>query len=62
MTIRIQRYSGRRVSDGSIIKGYVAIGGESQTAFILVPNRRNPNQFHIVEVVPESIEEWNPDK
>ena len=62
MTIKIQRYSGRRVSDGSIIKGYVAIGAESKTAFILVPNSRRSDQFHIVEVAPESIKEWNPDK
>ena len=53
--IHVQRYSGKRVKDGSEIRGYAAIGGESERAFILVPAKGTSDQFHIVEVQPDSL-------
>ena len=51
----IQKYSGKRVTDGSDVRGYAAIGGESERAFILVPAKGTSDQFHIVEVQPDSL-------
>ena len=53
--IEIQKYCGRRVTDGSDVRGYAAVGCESERAFILVPAKGTDDKFHIVEVQPESL-------
>ena len=53
--IQVQRYSGQRVKDGTTVRGYAAIGGECEKAFIMIPARETNNEFHIVEVVPDSL-------
>ena len=35
--------------------GYAAIGYESTTAWIMVPTKGTTDQFHMVQVNPESI-------
>ena len=51
----IQKYSGRRIKDGTTVRGYAAIGYESSTAWIMVPAKGTTDQFHVVQVDPESI-------
>lgn len=51
----VQKYSGKRVEDGSDVRGYAAISGESERAFILVPAKGTSDQFHIVEVQIDSL-------
>ena len=51
----IQQYSGDRVKDGTPVRGYAAIGSESNAAWILVPTKGTEDQFHIVEVKPDSL-------
>ena len=53
--IHVQQYSGKRMADGSDVRGYAAISCESDRAFILVPAKGTSDQFHIVEVQPESL-------
>lgn len=51
----IQKYAANRVKDGSLVVGYAAIGYESTTAWIMVPTKGTTDQFHMVQVNPESI-------
>lgn len=53
--VKIQRYCGKRVKDGSEVRGYAAVGYESERAFILMPARVNDAQFHIIEVQPDRL-------
>ena len=53
--IHIQQYTGRRVKDGSTVKGYAAVSCESERAWIIVPAKGTDDKFHIVEVVPDSL-------
>lgn len=51
----IQKYSGRRIKDGTTVRGYAAIGYESSTAWLMIPVKDSDNQFHSVQVDPESL-------
>jgi len=51
----IQKYSGRRIKDDTTVRGYAAIGYESTTAWIMVPTKGTTDQFHVVQVDPESL-------
>ena len=53
--VKIQRYCGKRVKDGSEVRGYAAVGYESESAFILMPAKGNDAQFYIIEVRPDSL-------
>lgn len=53
--MNIQKYQGRRVKDGSLVRGYAAQGTECGKTFILIP--ATADSFHIVEVEGESLTE-----
>ena len=53
--INIQKYCGKRVKDGSEVRGYAAVSCESERAFILVPAKGTDDKFHIMEVQPDSL-------
>ena len=50
----IQRYCGKRVKDGSEVRGYAAVGYESERV-ILMPVNVDDAQFHIIEVQPDRL-------
>lgn len=51
----IQKYSGKRMADGSDVRGYEAIGSESERDVILGPAKGTDDKFHIIEVQHESL-------
>ena len=53
--IHVQRYSGKRVKDGSEVRGYAAVGCESKAVWIMIPHKDDPTKFHSVEVQPDSL-------
>ena len=53
--MNIQKYCGRRVKDGSGVRGFAAKSCESERAFILVPAKGTDDKFHIVEVKTDSL-------
>lgn len=53
--VKIQRYCGKRVKNGSEVRGYAAVSCESDRAFILEPVISSDDKFFIVEVDPDSL-------
>ena len=51
----IQRYCGKRVKDGSEIRGYAALSHDSSVAWIMVPTKGAVDKFSAVEVKPDSL-------
>lgn len=60
--VNVKKYAGLRVKDGKKVKGYAAIGYESEKAWIMVPCDKGGSWFHIVEVEPDSIIEIGKDE
>jgi hypothetical protein len=55
--MKVPMYTGLRIKDGSLVAGYVAIGGEGNTAWIMAPTVMSDDQFRMFNVDPESLRE-----
>ena len=53
--IHVQRYSGKRVKDGSEVRGYAALSYDGSVAWIMVPTKGAVDKFSAVEVRPDSL-------
>ena len=53
--IKIQRYVGKRVKDGSEIRGYAVLSSDGSVAWIMMPDKDVVDKFVGIEVRPDSL-------